>query len=443
MKLSFEFSRSKAGQAKKAVVATSTCAPVGRHIGIPADAGDGFAYNAEGRLLGRRVGQRAVDPAARRRRWRACGSCRRPSRRCRSASIGGSVMVSRKATPDHPLYEILHNQPNADMSAVDFWQVMLAALLLRGNAVRRATASATGSSAQPLLPDRGCRGSGCRTASSNTRTRTARTAALMRRRSGTSRPSRWTASSAFRRSASAPASSAARRRRIEASRNVFENGMAASGFVSYGKDSNAWLKEGQRDQLRDNIAKFTHSGAKPRRRVRARGRDGIHAAGDESRRRADAGDAQLQRRGNLPLVRRPADPDRAWRQDVELGDRSGAAEPVVPDVSPAAVAVEDRAVDPQEPAVAGRQGPLFRGIQRRRPASRGHRRARCLLFDDGQQRHEDARRMPRARKRSAHGGQRGCPDGAVRAHPARQARRKTASRAGSPGVPAEDPTNVP
>ena len=40
---------------------------------------------------------------------------------------------SRKAMPDHPLYEILHNQPNADMTAVDFWQVMVAMMLLRGN----------------------------------------------------------------------------------------------------------------------------------------------------------------------------------------------------------------------------------------------------------------------------------------------------------------------
>ncbi|MDR0249846.1 MAG: phage portal protein [Burkholderiales bacterium] len=35
---------------------------------------------------------------------------------------------------DHPLYQILHDTPNADMSAVDFWCVMQAAVELQGNA---------------------------------------------------------------------------------------------------------------------------------------------------------------------------------------------------------------------------------------------------------------------------------------------------------------------
>lgn len=36
---------------------------------------------------------------------------------------------------DHPLYPILHDQPNADMTAVEFWQSMLACLILWGNAL--------------------------------------------------------------------------------------------------------------------------------------------------------------------------------------------------------------------------------------------------------------------------------------------------------------------
>lgn len=41
---------------------------------------------------------------------------------------------TRKTAVDHPLYEILHNQPNADMSAVTFWEVVLASMLLWGAA---------------------------------------------------------------------------------------------------------------------------------------------------------------------------------------------------------------------------------------------------------------------------------------------------------------------
>lgn len=41
---------------------------------------------------------------------------------------------SRAAATDHSLYNILHNQPNADMTAVVFWEVVVASMLLWGNA---------------------------------------------------------------------------------------------------------------------------------------------------------------------------------------------------------------------------------------------------------------------------------------------------------------------
>lgn len=41
---------------------------------------------------------------------------------------------SREAATDHPLYELLHNQPNADMTAVQFWEAVIASMLLWGNA---------------------------------------------------------------------------------------------------------------------------------------------------------------------------------------------------------------------------------------------------------------------------------------------------------------------
>lgn len=41
---------------------------------------------------------------------------------------------SRTSATSHPLYEILHNQPNGDMTAVVFWEVVVASMLLWGNA---------------------------------------------------------------------------------------------------------------------------------------------------------------------------------------------------------------------------------------------------------------------------------------------------------------------
>lgn len=40
----------------------------------------------------------------------------------------------RRIATEHPLYELLHNQPNADMTAQTFWEIVVASLLLRGNA---------------------------------------------------------------------------------------------------------------------------------------------------------------------------------------------------------------------------------------------------------------------------------------------------------------------
>lgn len=56
---------------------------------------------------------------------------------------------------DHPLYPVLHDQPNADMTAVNFWEAMVASILLWGNAYaaidRRADGTIT--ALTPLVPD--------------------------------------------------------------------------------------------------------------------------------------------------------------------------------------------------------------------------------------------------------------------------------------------------
>ncbi len=43
----------------------------------------------------------------------------------------------RTPARDHPLYALLHDQPNADMTAAEFWQAMMACVLLWGNAYAR------------------------------------------------------------------------------------------------------------------------------------------------------------------------------------------------------------------------------------------------------------------------------------------------------------------
>lgn len=45
--------------------------------------------------------------------------------------------AGRKPVADHPLYRLLHDSPNADQTAFDFWSVVSAQLELRGNAYAR------------------------------------------------------------------------------------------------------------------------------------------------------------------------------------------------------------------------------------------------------------------------------------------------------------------
>lgn len=64
------------------------------------------------------------------------------------------VADGREVARDHPLYGLLHNQPNADMTAAVFRQVILAHLLLWGNAFVEKSFSGTRLVAlTPLLPN--------------------------------------------------------------------------------------------------------------------------------------------------------------------------------------------------------------------------------------------------------------------------------------------------
>ncbi|XUY28356.1 phage portal protein [Agrobacterium sp. rho-8.1] len=44
---------------------------------------------------------------------------------------------NREVYRDHPLYRLLHDSPNFDQTAVDFWEFISASLELRGNAYAR------------------------------------------------------------------------------------------------------------------------------------------------------------------------------------------------------------------------------------------------------------------------------------------------------------------
>jgi HK97 family phage portal protein len=56
---------------------------------------------------------------------------------------------------DHPLYPLLHDQPNADMTAAEFWEAMVGSLLLWGNAYAQIVWAGTRVIAlTPMRPDR-------------------------------------------------------------------------------------------------------------------------------------------------------------------------------------------------------------------------------------------------------------------------------------------------
>jgi len=57
----------------------------------------------------------------------------------------------------HPLYRILHDRPNAEMTATEFWEAMAASVLLWGNAygaIDRLAADGSISAITPMRPDR-------------------------------------------------------------------------------------------------------------------------------------------------------------------------------------------------------------------------------------------------------------------------------------------------
>lgn len=61
---------------------------------------------------------------------------------------------ARTVATDHPLYSLLHDSPNADQTAVDFWDFMCSSIELRGSAyARKVKTGAKLIALEPIAPD--------------------------------------------------------------------------------------------------------------------------------------------------------------------------------------------------------------------------------------------------------------------------------------------------
>lgn len=163
----------------------------------------------------------------------------------------------RVSAPDHPLYSLLHDQPNADMTAVVFWQVIMTSLLLRGVAfAEKFIRGGVVSSIQYLNPDRLT----CKQLTSGAYLYT------FREKDGTTRDipeSRIMKIMGFSLDGKHALSPIAYARNVfgsaiatdRAAARVFAKGLRASGFL---KSKNN-LRPEQREQLRGSLAKFSGS----------------------------------------------------------------------------------------------------------------------------------------------------------------------------------------
>lgn len=263
IKLDLQFGRQKPVKEKGCVVATATTRTGWEAFGIPADAGDGFAYNAEGRLLlanGLIPSDQAVLQLA-----TAMACVRLLSQTIATLPIFIFRRLgdgSRKIAADHQLYELLHNQPNADMTAVDFWQVMVAWMLLRGTAY--AEKDYLGDRLVAIYPLYVPALSWIRNSSGDKEYWYTDPDTKVRRQIPAERLWKLPAFTLNGEEGLSPIcygsnvfSSAMAA--DEASRSVFANGMSASGFVQYGETPRDWLTEEQRNSIRNSITQFSGS----------------------------------------------------------------------------------------------------------------------------------------------------------------------------------------
>lgn len=238
----------------------------GRVAGVPDDAGDGFAWNAPWVLVsstGKPLSEQAILQLS------AVMACVRllsntiatlPFGMYRRLPNGG-----REATPDHILYELLHNQPNADMTAVDFWQVMVAWMMLRG--VGYAEKDIIGGrlvSLDPLYVPNVTKV----TKNGRTSYRYVDPDTSQQREIPEDRIWKLPAFTLDGKDGISPVCYGARVfggaiAADEASQALFDNGMSASGFVT--TPDKMWLTQEQRDKMRAHLDEFAYSAANSRK----------------------------------------------------------------------------------------------------------------------------------------------------------------------------------
>lgn len=167
---------------------------------------------------------------------------------------------NRTVAADHPLYTLLHDQPNADMTSVEFWEAMIACVLLWGNAYARMDKNAVGDviSLTPMPPDRmNVRrlddGSLLYTFSPFAGPLEEFTEDQLFHIKGWSLTGMLGLSPIGYASASLGTAQAA----DEAAGKFFANGLNASGFIETG--GNAVLKPEQRDRFKAELSNFTGS----------------------------------------------------------------------------------------------------------------------------------------------------------------------------------------
>lgn len=164
----------------------------------------------------------------------------------------------RVSASDHSLYGLLHDQPNADMTAVVFWQIIMTSLLLRGVAFAEKSVRGDGTltSLQYLNPDRlTCKKLGSGSLLYTYREENGTTREIIERRimkiMGFSLDGKTALSPiAYARNVFGSAIATDR-----AAARVFAKGLRASGFLKSKND----LTEKQREQLRGSLAKFSGS----------------------------------------------------------------------------------------------------------------------------------------------------------------------------------------
>lgn len=229
--------------------------------GIPADAGDGFAYNAEGRLYGDGItSERAVLQLS-----TAMACVRLLSQTIATLPIGiyrRNPDGSRESLPSNPLYNLLHNQPNADMTAVDFWQVMVAWMLLRGTSIAEldyigGRLVAITPLYMPNLTWRRNTGGGwifTYVDPDNGRMRNIPEDRLWKLPAFTLNGEFGISPICYGANVFGTAYAA-----DQASRNVFANGLSASGFIQYGDSTKDFLTDENRTKLRSSVDGFSGS----------------------------------------------------------------------------------------------------------------------------------------------------------------------------------------